>query len=157
MRLYIKQKLFSWGDKFAVYDEGGFEKYYVEGEVFSFGKKLHIYDLSGFEVAYIEQKVFSFRPKYYVFRNGSAIAEIVKEFTFFRDRYAVNGMLGWSVEGDFFDRRYEITNGGLYVAGVQKEWFTLGDAYRIDINEGVDEVTALAVCLVIDACIDAER
>ena len=35
--LYMKQRVFSWGDKFAIYDEYGNEKYFVEGHVSSFG------------------------------------------------------------------------------------------------------------------------
>ena len=46
MKLYIKQKVFSWGDKFRVYDENYNDRYYVEGEVLSFGKKLHLYSRS---------------------------------------------------------------------------------------------------------------
>lgn len=156
MNLYIKQKVFSWGDKFTVYDEGGNPKYYVEGEVFTFGKKLHLYDLSGNELAYIEQKIFTFLPKYYIYRNGQTVAEVVKEFTFFHQEYQVNG-LGWNVHGDFFDHEYEVENYGTMVASVSKEWFTLGDAYRISTYGQVDEINALAVCLVIDACIEAER
>ena len=38
MKLYIKQKVFSWGDKFRIYDEN--DKYYVESEVFTFGKMM---------------------------------------------------------------------------------------------------------------------
>ena len=38
MKLYIKQKVFSWGDKFTVKDEAGRDRYYVEGEVFTFGR-----------------------------------------------------------------------------------------------------------------------
>ena len=34
---------------------------------------------------------------------------------------------------------------------------TWGDAYEIRFGAGVDEVSALAVVLVIDACIEAER
>ena len=34
MKLYIKQKVFSWGDKFTVIDAFGYDKYIVEGEVF---------------------------------------------------------------------------------------------------------------------------
>ena len=45
MKLYIKQKVFSWGDKFTVKDEAGRDRYYVEGEVFTFGRKLHVYDM----------------------------------------------------------------------------------------------------------------
>ena len=51
MKLYIKQKVFSWGDKFRIYDEN--DKYYVESEVFTFGKKLHLYSQSGSELAFI--------------------------------------------------------------------------------------------------------
>ena len=30
MKLYIRQKVFSWKDKFKVFDEAGNDKYYVE-------------------------------------------------------------------------------------------------------------------------------
>ena len=78
------------------------------------------------------------------------------EFTFFRQEYSVNG-LGWKVHGDIFSHDYEITANGQRIAQVSKEWFTLGDAYEIDIADGADEVTALAFILVIDACIDSSR
>ena len=56
MKLYIRQKVFSWNDKFFVMDEYGRDRYRVEGEFFSFGKKLHIYDMADNEVAFIQQK-----------------------------------------------------------------------------------------------------
>ena len=79
MKLYIKQKVFSWNDKFTVKDEYGKDRYTVEGEIFSFGKKLHVYDMAGNEVAFIQQKVFSFLPRYYVFVGDTQIAEIVRK------------------------------------------------------------------------------
>ena len=154
--LYMKQRVFSWGDKFAIYDEQGREKYYVEGALFSFGKKLRIYDLAGRELAYIEQQLLTFLPRYIIYRNGQEIAEVVKEFTFFHPKYSVNG-LGWEVSGDFFDHDYEVNCGVLQVASVSKEWFTFGDAYHISVDASADEVSALAVVLVIDACIEAAR
>ncbi len=156
MNLYIKQKVFTWGDKFSIYDAGGNERYFVKGEVFTFGKKLHLYALNGEELAYIEQKVFSFLPKYYVFKGERQAAEVIKEFTFFKQEYTVRGP-EWRVHGDFFDHSYEVTDGMRSIASVSREWFTLGDAYEIDLCEGVDEVLAVAVCLVIDACIDAQN
>ena len=156
MKLYLKQKVFSWGDKFTVYDEAGNDKYYVEGEVFSFGKKLHVYDVSGKEVVFIHQEVFSFLPKYYINVDGRDIAEVKKHFTFFTQEYSVNGF-GWSVHGDFWDHEYEITDGQRMVASVYREWFTWGDAYVIDTSEGVREADALSVVLVIDAVISEAR
>ena len=156
MDLYLKQKVFSFGDKFYVYDGAGNEIFYVEGEIFTFGKKLHLYDMEGNELAYIKQQCFSFLPRYYIFTNGEQIGEVVKEFTFFHPKYTVNG-LGWSVSGDFFDHDYEITDGDRVVVNVSKEWFTWGDAYRIQLTHDVNVTAALAVVLVIDACIEAAQ
>lgn len=156
MNLYIKQHIFTWGDKFSIYDEMGNEKYYVEGEIFTWGKKLHLYDMHGRELSFIEQEVLTFLPKYHISRNGGHIAEVVKEFTFFKHEYSVNG-LGWQVHGDFWDHEYEITENGRTIAAVSKEWMTWGDAYEIQFGADIDEITALSVVLVIDACIDAER
>lgn len=156
MNLYIKQRVFTWGDKFSIYDEAGNEKYYVEGEIFTWGKKLHLYDLQGRELAFIKQELFTFLPKYLISRNGVDIAEVVKEFTFFKQEYSVNG-LGWQVHGDFWDHEYEITEAGRTIAAVSKEWLTWGDTYEIRFDGSVDEVIALAVVLVIDACIEAQN
>jgi len=156
MKLYIKQHIFTWGDKFSIYDEAGNEQYYVKGEVFTFGKKLHLYDLQGRELVYVEQQLLTFLPKYKVYRNGNEVAEVVKEFTFFHPEYTVE-RLGWRVHGDFFDHDYEITDGDTVIASVSREWFTLGDAYEITFGEGADEIAALAVVLVIDAFIAVQR
>ncbi len=155
MELYIKQKVFSWTDKFTVKDEAGQDKYYVEGEFFSWGKKLHVMDLNGSEVAFIQQKVFSFLPRYHVFTNGQQIAEIVKEFTFLRPKYSIEG-LGWEIEGDFWAHDYSITRGGVPVVTIRKEWFTWGDSYALNIADPRDEIVALAVVLTIDCVMAAE-
>lgn len=160
MRLYMKQKVFSWGDKFKVYDESGAVHFLVEGEVFSWGKKLHVYDVTGREVAYIHQKVFSFLPKYYISHDGVDVAEVIKEFTFLSQKYTVNGP-GWSVSGDFWAHEYEITCGPQLVAAISKKWFTWGDTYEIDIHGGIDPeneaeiATVLCVVLIIDAVLQS--
>jgi len=150
MKFYIKQKVFSFRDKFYIYDEQGNELFYVEGEIFSFGKKLHLYDMHGNELSYISQKVFSFMPRYYISKNGAQTAEVAKHFTFFKQEYSVYGP-EWRVTGDFFEHEYFIYGGDHTVASISKEWFTWGDAYVIDVASGEDEITALSVAIVIDA------
>lgn len=154
MKLYIRQKVFSWADRFTVKDESGADKYFVEGELFSWGKKLHVSDVYGNEVAFIQQKVFSFLPKFFVFINGSQVAEIIKEFTFFRPRYSIGG-LGWEINGSFMAHDYEITQHGHPIVTIHKEWMTWGDCYELDIADEKDEVVALAVVLAIDCVMDA--
>lgn len=156
MKLYIKQKVFSWKDKFYVKDENGNDRYYIEGELFSLGKKLHIYDMNSNELAFIHQKVLSFLPRFYVYIGGIQVAEIVKEFTFFRNKYRIEG-LGWDVDGDFMDHDYEITHMGRPIVSISKEWFTWGDSYMLDIADNVDPINALSVVLAIDCVIEMQR
>ena len=150
MKLYIKQKVFTWGDKFTVKDINGNDRYYVEGEVFSWGKKLHVYDMNGNEAAFIQQKVFSFLPRYFVYVGDEQVAEIVKEFSFLFPRYSIEG-LGWDIEGHFMAHDYEITQNGRPIVTISKEWMTWGDSYELDIADSKDEIVALAVVLTIDA------
>ena len=156
MKLYIKQKVFSWGDKFTVKDQVGTDRYFVEGEVFSFGKKLHVYDAHHFECAYIKQELLTWMPRYSVYTNGAQIAQVKREFTFFRPKYTIDGP-GWDVEGDFFAHEYQITKSGRTIATISKEWMTWGDSYELDIADGVNEITALAVVLAIDAVIESQN
>ncbi len=156
MKLYIRQKVFSWKDKFTVKDEHGQDRYFVEGEFFSLGKKLHISDSSGNEVAFVQQKLLTFLPKFYVFVGGSQIAEIVKEFTLFRNKYRIEG-LNWEVDGNFLDHDYKITAHGRPIVSITKAWLSWGDSYEIDIADGTDPIPALAVVLAIDCVLDAQR
>ena len=153
MKLFLKQKIFSFKERFYIYDEWGNEKYYVEGELLSLGKRLHVYSAAGDELAFIKQKLFTFTPKYKIFIGGSEFAEVVKHFTLFKQHYSVIG-IDWQVMGDFLDHEYEIYDTILPIAKVTKEWLSWADTYSIDIASGVNELEALCVVLVIDAALD---
>lgn len=155
MKLYMRQKVFSWVDKFTVKDENGQDKYNVEGEFFSFGKKLHVYNAIGTETAFIQQKVFSFLPRYFVFVDGQQVAEINKEFTFLRPKYSIEG-LGWGINGSFMAHDYEIVQNGRTIVTIHKAWMTWGDCYELNITDAKDEVVALTVVLAIDCVMAAE-
>ncbi len=155
MRLYVKQKVFSWTDKFTVKDEQGRDRYYVEGELFSLSKKLHIYNMQGEEVAMIKQKLFSLLHRFFVNVGGEQVAEIVKELTLFKHKYRIDG-LGWEVNGDFWAHDYEILCRAQPVVTIHKQWMTWGDCYELDIANPADEINALAVVLSIDCVMQAE-
>ena len=149
MKLYIKQKFFSIGERFTVKDEFGNDRYFVEGEWLSIPKKFRILDAQNQEVLLLESKFFSFMPAYQIIRNGEVAAEIVKEFSFFRPKYRIDGS-PFSVEGDVFTHDYTILRDGTPVASISKEWFTWGDSYMIDNYKGEDEEMLLAILIVID-------
>ena len=156
LKLYIKEKVFTWGDKFTVKDEFGKDKYIVEGEILTLGKKLHVYDMTGAEVAFIKQELFRFLPVYSVFCGNRQVAEIKKEFSFLFPRYSIEG-LGWDIEGRFMAHDYEITKNGRPIVSISKEWMTWGDSYELNISDPADEIVALAVVLTIDCVVESQN
>lgn len=157
MKLFIKQKVFSWGDKFAVKNENGDDMFFIQGEVFSIGKKLHIYDTVDNEVAFIKQKVVSFLPRFFITVRGEKIAQVVKKISILRQKYTVSG-LNWEIIGDFLAHEYSMFDAnGTEVVTVTKQWLAWGDTYEIAVDDSVDPVTALSVLLVIDACMAQEE
>ena len=150
MKFYMKQKALSFVDKFTIYDELENEAYWVEGDFFTIGKKLDLFDRDNNHKAHIHQKVLSFLPRYFIGINGEDVAEVVKHFTLFKQKFSVTGY-DWEVDGDFTAHEYKIYRGDYTIATISKEWFTWGDTYSVDIADGVDPVGVLCVVLIIDA------
>ncbi len=160
MRYQLRQKIFSFGDDFAILDEAGNEAFYVDGKVFTIADKLSMLDRSGGEVAFIRQKLFSWGPTYEIYSGGQLRAVVKKElFTFLHCRFMVDvpGPDDLEAEGNFTDMEYTFTRGGLSVATVSKRWLALSDTYGIDIADGEDDVLVLASAVVIDMVCHPDR
>ena len=156
MRYLMKQKLFCFGDDFAIKDEAGREKFFVDGKALSFGDKLSFQDMQGNELAFIKQKLLSWSPTYEIYRKGELYATVKKElFTFLRCRFCVDvpGPNDLEAAGEFMEHDYTFTRNGEDVAYVSKKWFSLSDSYGVEVAQGEDDVLILASTVVIDmAC-----
>lgn len=151
MRYVIRQRIFSIGDKFTIKDEAGEDIYVVQGQWLSIGKKLRIYDMGGNELCYIEQQVFRLMPEYFIFVGGQHVVTVKKKFRMFRHDFDITGSAGqYQVTGDFLAHEFEIMKDGRSVARISKEFFSFADTYGVEIEDGQDQVTNLAVAIVID-------
>lgn len=150
MRLMIKQRVFSWGEKFDIYDEQGNTRYYVESEIFSFGHKLHVYDIYDNEIGSVHEKVFSFPKQFEIVMGGTVRGNITKKFTLFYQEYDID-FNGWYVEGDFLNWNYDVYSNGRAVIHINKEWLTWGDTYTIDFENPADELMGIMLVVAIDA------
>ncbi|MCL1951489.1 MAG: LURP-one-related family protein [Oscillospiraceae bacterium] len=158
MQLYIKQKVFSWRDRFAVKDAAGNDRWYAQGELFSWGRKLHVYDARGNEAAFLRQKLWSFLEQKYFIELAGRPADppiaLVKEFRFVKRRYHLEG-LPWRMDGDFWAHEYSLYEGDRELMHISKEWFVWGDSYRLDIADPRQELLCLCVALAVD-CMNAD-
>ena len=150
MRLYFKQRLFSWLDSYDIYDENQRSVYTVRGQL-SWGHKLNVYDASGALLGTLRERVLSFLPKFEILIGDRYVGEIRKDLTFFRPRFTVD-FEGWQVSGSLWEWDYTITDrSGGVVATVSKEVFRIADTYVIDVVHEKDALSALMLVLAIDA------
>jgi uncharacterized protein YxjI len=150
LKLLIKQKVFSWGDKYDIYDEDGNAKYFVEAELFRIGHVVHIYDKNQKEVGCIRQKLLTFMPKFELEIYGMTIGYLKKKFTFFRPRYELD-YENWLVEGNVFAWDYDIVEGSKVIMHINKKLFTFGDTYELNIHDAKNEIICLLIAIGIDA------
>lgn len=150
MLLYMKQKAFSWVDRFTIWEENGDARYFVKGEFLSWGKKLHVYNTQEEEVAFIRQKMLAWLPRYIIEADGREVCHIQKKFAFLSQQYALEG-LPWHVEGDFWAHEYTMFDDNHEIMRLSKHWFTLGDSYELNISNDQDDLLCLCVALAIDA------
>ena len=155
MILYMKQKVFSWADKFTIKDTMENDRYSVKGELFSWGHKLHVYNMQEQEVAFVKQKIFTILPRFEVYIDGRLVVEVKKEFTFFKPKYTLQGT-DWTVDGNLSAHHYEIKSPAGTIATIARALISWGDSYQMDISSRADEILVIATILAID-CVLAAR
>lgn len=109
MKLYFKQRFFSWFDSYDIYHEDGSVAYTVEGKL-SWGHCLHILSPQGEHIATVQQRVLTFLPKFELYVGDRCVGEIRKEFTLFRPSFSLD-FCGWTVDGSFMEWDYTIQDG----------------------------------------------
>ncbi|WMJ22540.1 LURP-one-related family protein [Paludicola sp. MB14-C6] len=157
MNLFIKQKIFSWKDRFFVYNENGEVVYEVEGELFSWGAKIHIYNRYERELFYIKQKLMCFLPEYEIYRNETLYARVKKELSFITPKLNVSSNCGdFVMKGDFLSMDFSIECNNVLIGEIHKKWFTWGDTYCLTVVDNEDSAFFTAMVIAIDHCLHNE-
>ncbi|NLP46877.1 MAG: hypothetical protein GX347_07560 [Epulopiscium sp.] len=151
MKFQIRQKIFSFRDRFTIQDEFNQPQYIVEGKFFSFGNKLTLYNMQQEEQIYIEQKLFKFLPEYYFYQKGRYIAKIKKEISFLKPKFYIESIQGYyEILGNIFAHDFQILKNNQLVCTVNKSWFSFTDTYGVEIKESEDPSLILAFVIVLD-------
>ena len=150
MKLYFKQRFFSWFDSYDIYDEQGNTLYVVKGQL-AWGHCLKIFDRTGNEVGTVKERILTFLPKFEIYLGDQYLGCIKKEFTLFKPQFTID-YNGWQIQGNFMEWDYQITNAsGTEVASISKELFHMTDQYVIDVRGDENSLIVLMFVLAMDA------
>lgn len=153
MKLYIKQKIFSFKDRYDIYDENQNIAYYVEGKMFAFLDKISMYG-ANHQLEYFIQRKFSwFLSEYEIYNNNKLCARIKQRMSLFKGKLDVESYLGdITIEGDFLAHDYTIYLNGNYFGSIYKKWISWGDSYELDIPNSDNAGFFCALVVAIDNC-----
>ncbi|MFP7478775.1 LURP-one-related/scramblase family protein [Terribacillus saccharophilus] len=146
---YIKQKVFSFKDSFSVFDAEQQEVYRVRSKLFSLQDRLTITDLNDQPLVEIKQQLAFLKPRYIIEENGEQVAEVTKNFTFFKANFSLKPQ-NWSLDGDVWSHQYTLTDKNGALMHVTKKWFSWGDTYELQIEDETHLLTYIAVMIVLD-------
>ncbi len=153
MKLFIKEKIFSFHNRYFIKDEKNNDILEISSKPISIGTKTWIKDLEGKELAYIEQELFHFMPKYNVFINGNKEYFIKKKFKLFKNDYELSN--NFRVEGNFLSHNFTVYNDKHEKVGeIYRKYFKIGDQYIIDIPNEKDYLLVLSIIVAITNDID---
>ena len=155
MKLYIKQQLFRLTDTYDIFDEDGEQKYYAKCD-FSFAfHKLRVRDQFE-EFGFVQQRFNLFVPKFSFFIYEQCLGDIVKDITLFRPSYSMD-FNGWRIQGDFLAMDYTVYDqNNNIVMTFQKELFSFGDRYCLNIVDEKNERLCVLIALAVDMALCCE-
>lgn len=157
MKYYIKQKAWSWRERFEIWDENENLAYYTEAEkVFSWTDPRILYNAEGEPLVRITGHRFAWLPSFDISIGDRHIATIKKEFSFWKSNYSVDGF-GLSVIGDFWAHDYEVLKEGQKIASINKKYWSWTDTFEIDVFDERFTEIIIAIVLVIDTVLDASE
>ncbi|MFC8596888.1 LURP-one-related/scramblase family protein [Isoptericola sp. NPDC057191] len=156
-RYVVKAKALSVGRDFRVTDLAGSDVFVVDGKVGP-RERADVLDAAGTILYRVAGRVLNV-PKHMTITDaaGTEVASLHgKLFSPVRSRMTLTVPDGpaWELQGNFVEKEYTVTSGGVPVAVITQKWVTVRDTYTLDVADGVVPGLALAVLWAVDRWVE---
>lgn len=163
MKLYIKNKLISFGDGSFVTDEVGNQVYRVKGMVFSPTRKKKVYDMEGNLLFVVRNKFWQMFSKNCLIYNAEKekIAKVQSKNWDFKNAYYIMGYNDEiEIAGSFFqfpNMELSINKNGKKIGTLTKNFNIARDSYTLDIESEEDAPLFVALTIAVDNILDSKK
>ena len=156
MKVYIKNKIFSFGGGSSVVNENKEPVYNVKGRVFSVTKVKYVCDLEGKRLFKIRNKWFNFfvHKAYIYYENKKEIATVKDKWFNTKGEYFVLGYKDEiKIQGKFFGLTSQILKNGEVVGTIRRQVTIIADSFELEASEE-DMPFLVALVIAIDNITD---
>ena len=149
---YVKERFFSIGAKFDVFNEFGKEEFLVEADKFDIGKNISIYDTNRIKkLLYMKQQLRLGAHKYRAYdSNNTEIATIQKEFMI--PKYNITGIMGTiKMESKgILGRNYLVTKNDNLIGKIDKQLTFGRDKYTLEVIDEDYLILLIGLLVMVD-------
>ena len=168
----IREKFFSINERMEILDPSSQTILgYFRSKFFTLPKKYWLTHPDEDPIIGIEKRMLTFMPKFNFFEAGPQetlsmnrpLGTLEKKFSFFTPKYhyiAPNGTLIYEIQGNFWERNFQVIEQGRIVAEISKKFWSWTDTYGIRINPEKNDQEAmilLTMVVVLDYIADQQR
>ncbi len=152
MKYVIREKFWSFADRFHILDRKRNNLFLVEVKRFSWGERMSFQDMQGNELACVLHKRLPGRPKYEIHRGGALFAEMTQGFVWSNRKFILDvpGPDDYEIRRSFWRDRYRFLRNRRCVATVCRAFWAWTETFVVRIEAGEDDVSILCAVIVID-------
>ena len=159
MKVYIKNKFWSWGGGSSVVNENNEPVFQVKGKVFSITRKKYLCDLDGNRLYTIRNKWFNwFIHKAFIYdSDNNKIATVKDKWFNIKNEYFIEDYKDEiKIDGQFFSLSSTILKNGEPIGTIRRKLTFINDAFELEANEQ-DMPFLIALVIAIDNITDKKR
>jgi len=168
----IKEKLFSLNERMEIMDPRSQTVLgYFHSKFFTLPKKYWLTHADEQPIIGIERRMFTLMTKFNFFEAGPQetlsmnrlLGSLEKQFNFFTPKYyfkTPNGNVIYEIQGNFWERNFQVIHNGMIVAEISKKFWSWTDTYGIRIEPEINDEEAmiiLTMVVVLDYIADQRR
>ncbi|GAA1877815.1 LURP-one-related/scramblase family protein [Streptantibioticus ferralitis] len=152
MRYLVRDRMLAFHEEAWIETEHREKVFKVNRKLLRLRRTFTFVDAQGNHVASIVKKALTFHHTILIMRDGQLEARFSKRtFKIFGDRFKASLRDGrrLRIVGNFWDREFDIQHDGNTLAHISRRWFSIRDAYAVDVMSERDAtlLVILAVCV----------
>ncbi|MCB5911500.1 LURP-one-related/scramblase family protein [Streptomyces pinistramenti] len=160
MRYLVRDRMLAFHEEAWIETEHRERLYKVNRKLLRLRTTFDLVDTQGDQVASIVKKAFTFHHTLLIKQGGEVVGRISKRrFTLFGDRFKVSLQDGrrLRVAGNLWDREFDIQHEGTTLAHISRRWFSIRDAYAVDVMGRQDDTLLVILAVCVDHILEDSR
>ena len=149
----MNQKLISISGDLWIDDSNGTPVFEVDGKLLAVRRSMLLKDASGQELYEINKSLAHVHTTFEVKQGNAVVATIQKALvSMFGEHFTITAADGgqMKVTGNWMGREFHIQKDGTDVIVASRQFFSLHDAYGIQVSQGFDAALALAIVVALE-------